>query len=68
MQLQLENWNNSRWWDDYCKKIIEWVKTKQGAPPDIVQDAEKDHEHIGENADTDGWHKDFLDELEKLNE
>ena len=45
MQLQLENWNNLRWWDDYCKKIIEWVKTKQGAPPDIVQDAGKIHEH-----------------------
>jgi uncharacterized repeat protein (TIGR01451 family) len=68
IQLQLENWNNPEWWDKFCRKMLVWARTKQGDPPDIVQDAEKDHEHIGEDAKADGWHKDFLDELKKLDE
>ena len=68
IQLQLENRNNPEWWDDYCRKMLEWARTKRGNPPDVVQDAEKDHEHIGEDAEANSRHKDFLDELKKLNE
>jgi len=48
--------------------MLEWARTKRGNPPDVVQDAEKDHEHIGEDAEANSRHKDFLDELKKLNE
>jgi uncharacterized repeat protein (TIGR01451 family) len=65
IQLQLENWNNPGWWDDYCKKVKGWVK-KSGDPPDVSQGAEKDHEDIGVDSNADGWHKDFLDKLKKL--
>ena len=68
IQLQLENWSDQKWWDDFCKKVKEWAKTKKGNPPDVVQEADEDHEKIGKDDKDDGWHKDFLEKLKGLKE
>ena len=46
----------------------EWAKTKKGNPPDVVQEADEDHEKIGKDDKDDGWHKDFLEKLKGLKE
>jgi uncharacterized repeat protein (TIGR01451 family) len=68
IQLQLENWKDEKWKEDFCKKVKEWAKTKKGDPPDVVQSEDEDHEKIGEDDKDDGWQKDFLEKLKGLKE